>query len=218
MIDIIKLSLTLTIIGIFAALLIAFTNSKTSTKILEQKLLKESTSLQQIMPKGAVIKEMKSDNPQGPAQYWIGINGSDTSYAFKVSSQGYSSSIVSQICVDASGVVKGMNILDQGETPGLGTRVEEVITKNYIWNFFFAEKTSPEKPWFTQQFIGINILNDIAIEKNMGEWHTVSAEGHSDLKKRNAVTAITGSTISTRAVVKSITQQAKMCLISIKGN
>lgn len=217
MIDIIKLTVVLTITGIAAALLIAFTNSKTEAKIQMQQMQAQTVALQAIMPQGVTVNELKGEKKGQPSQYWVGVKDADTSYAFKLSSTGYSSTISYLVCVNAFGILEGMSILEQNETPGLGTRIQESISNKYIWNGLFAKKEAVS-PWFTEQFKGINVVNPIAIEKSLGEWHKISDDDRAKLLQKNAVTAITGATISTRAVVYGIESQAKAYLNAIKGN
>lgn len=217
MIDIIKLTVVLTLTGIAAALLISFTNSKTAAKIQAQQVQAQTAALQAIMPQGVVVTELKGAKAGEPSQYWMGVKDADTSYAFKLNSTGYSSTISYFVSVNAYGILEGMSVLEQNETPGLGTRMQEAISNNYIWNGLFKKKENVA-PWFTEQFKGINILNPVSIEKSFGEWHKLRDDDRAKLLQKNAVTAITGATISTRAVVYGIESQAKAYLNAIKGN
>ncbi len=218
MTDIIKLTVVLTVTGVAAAVLIAFTNSKTEAKIRDQAIQAQTSALENIMPPGVTITEMNGAAEKGlPPQYWTGINGTDTSYAFKAGSFGYSSTIYFLVCVSSDGKIQGMSILEQNETPGLGTRVQEVISNKYLWNGLFAKKEA-SSPWFTDQFKGVNIFKPVTIEKSYGEWHKVDENSRKKLLESNAVTAITGATVSTRAVVSGIESQAKKYLNAIKGN
>lgn len=217
MTDIIKLTVVLTLTGVVAALLIAFTNSKTEAKIRDQAIQAQTSALENIMAPGATITEVKGTTENGlPPQYWTGVNGSDTSYAFKAGSFGYSSTIVYLVCVSSDGTIQGVSILEQNETPGLGTRVQEVISNKYLWNGLFSKKEE-SSPWFTEQLKGVNIFKPVTIEKS-GEWHKMDKESREKLLQNNAVTAITGATISTRAVVSGIESHAKKYLNAIKGN
>ena len=64
-------------------------------------------------------------------------------------------------------------MLSQVETPGLGTKVEEV-------------KYGEDDPWFTRQFLG-KTANAVAVDKDGGD-----------------IQSITGATISSRALAKSV--------------
>jgi electron transport complex protein RnfG len=213
-----RLSIVLTVISCAAALLIAVTNMKTQERIASQQSAAQQEALECIMPRGVTITEKKMIPPSESesVSYWVGIGDTDTVYAFKVGSRGYSSVINYLVCTTPDGIITGMTVLDQSETPGLGSRVQETISKKYIWNGFGGpkEKTAP---WFSEQFRGISIDRPIAIEKNMGEWHQLGGEQRKTLIEKNGITAITGSTISTRAVTTGLGSKARMYLKAIRG-
>ena len=140
MADIIKLTVVLTIVSLTAALAIAFTNSKTKDRILEQNQIAEKSALEQIMPQNSEITEMHCSTAGCPSQYWIAKNENQTAYAFKISSRGYAGDIHYLVSVTEDGKIMGMSILEQSETPGLGARVSESISKKYIWNGLFGKK------------------------------------------------------------------------------
>jgi electron transport complex protein RnfG len=216
-IDIIKLTVVLTITGITAVFFIVFTHSKTESKIIQQQLQTQTSAFQTILPQGFTISELKGEKTGQPSQYWRAVKNTDTSYVFKLSSPGYSSNISYFICINTFGIIEGVTILEQNETPGLGARMNEIISNKYIWNGFFSKKEKLS-PWFTDQFKGINILNSITIEKSLGEWHKLNDGDRAKLLEKNAVTAITGATISTAAIAHGIESQANTYLNAIKGN
>ena len=76
--------------------------------------------------------------------------------------------------------VKGIKIVSQTETPGLGSRISE--------------------PFFTDQFAGVDI-NDIALSRNGGK-----------------IDAITGSTISSSAVVEAVRDTAMEKVKQLEGS
>lgn len=213
-----RLSIVLTVIACGAALLIAVTNMKTQDRIASQQIAAQQEALKRIMPEGVTITERKvALSPESDSvTYWTGCSATDTVYAFKVGSRGYSSVINYMVCTTPEGIITGMTVLDQSETPGLGSRVQETISKKYIWNGFGGpeEKTAP---WFSEQFRGISINRPVAIEKAMGEWHLLGEQQRSKLTGKNGITAITGSTISTRAVISGLSSKAKVYLKAIRG-
>lgn len=219
MIDMIKMTVVLTLIACAAALLIAFTNEKTEGRIAGQQAAAQEAALQQIIPSGATVTSSELVMPgvsEGRVPYWVVTAENATYYAFKVGGRGYSSTIQSLVCVDSTGSIIGMTILEQSETPGLGTRVQEVLSKKYFWNGLVGPKEQAS-PWFTEQFKGINLSKTVVIEKTIGEWHSVNDQGRVDLKSRNGITAITGSTISTRAVINSLSGNVMHYLQAIRG-
>lgn len=202
--DIIKLTATLVIISVVAGLAIAFTNGKTADKIALQKLQAEQEALKSVFPEGSEISAIENDTTIGN-KYWTSSRGGEvTGYAFKGSNRGFSSDIEFIAGVNSEGEILGLVILSQAETPGLGTRVEEVVSKKYIWNAFSKKKDSQKtNPWFTEQFRGITVRKDISVDKS-GEWHSKSEDEKKKLLEDNSVSALTGATISTKAVISGV--------------
>lgn len=202
--DIIKLTATLVIISIAAGLAIAFTNGKTADKIALQKLQAEQEALKAVFPEGSEISVIENDTII-EEKYWTSSKGGKlTGYAFKGSSRGFSSDIEFIAGVNPDGNILGLVILAQAETPGLGTRIEEIVSKKYIWNVLSKNDSNKKAtPWFTEQFRGITVREDIEIDKS-GEWHSRTENEKSALLKKNAVSALTGATISTKAVISGV--------------
>jgi electron transport complex protein RnfG len=218
MIDIVKMIIVLTLISCAAALLIAFANLKTAERIAGQQAAAQEAALKRIIPSGAVITEYKLalSSVNDSLRFWVASVAADTFYAFQVGSKGYSSTINYLVCVDTAGIISGMTVLDQNETPGLGTRVQEVLLKRYFWNGFIGPRERTV-PWFTEQFKGVSVNQSISIEKKIGEWHSLNDNARTALKNKNGITGITGSTISTRAITNGLNNKAKSYLKAIRG-
>ncbi len=210
MIDIIKLTVALMVISMVAGLAIGVANSKTKDKIAAQAQEAQKSALEAVFPEKVTIAEKKGKGDL-PAKYWTASNEKGfVGYAFEVSSRGYAGDIKYMVGVNPNGDILGMTVLEQSETPGLGSRVQEVASSKYIWNPM--AKSEKVKPWFTEQFEGLSSLKPIQIEKSLGEWHKIDNSGREQLKQRNAVSAITGSTISTRAVTRGIEEKVSVYL------
>jgi electron transport complex protein RnfG len=201
MIEMIKMIAALAIISALAGLAIGAANEKTRDKIAEQEKLAERAAIEAVFPQGAAIREEKGGGLL-PDRYWSASLGGATGYAFEVSGRGYSDDIKFMIGVDNSGKILGMSVLSHSETPGLGERVNEVASTEYVW--YPLGGGEPAKPWFTQQFEGLVALKPIGINKSVGEWHSLDERKREELRGKNEVTAITGSTISTRAFTSGI--------------
>ncbi|KMQ50482.1 Electron transport complex protein RnfG [Chitinispirillum alkaliphilum] len=216
MIDILKLAIALMVISLAAGLAIGVTNSRTKDKIAEQNELRLQSSLEMVFGNSVEIKEEQGDDDL-PDLYWSahsedGLQG----YAFEVASRGYAGEIRYIVGVDATGTITGITILEQSETPGLGSRIEEAASEDYIWTFLFSS-SEKSKPWFTQQFEGLSLTKPIGIESSAGEWHTLDSEKRNKLNEQNKITAITGSTISTRAVINGLEQDVAPYIKALKG-
>jgi len=102
--------------------------------------------------------------------YVIYEDGEKAGYAFTAAGGGYGGNIDILVGLDSGFEIKGISILSQTETPGLGARITESS--------------------FTDQFKGLS-ADSIALRSEGGN-----------------IDAITGATISSRAVVEAI--QGKM--------
>ncbi len=218
MLDTIKMVVVLTVISCVAALLIAATNERTKDRIARQKSEAETEALRKIMPPGVYLTEKKAyiSSLNDSLQYWIGISGSDTLYAFRLGARGYSGMIDYFASITREGIIYGMTVIEQNETPGLGSRLQEVISKKTIWQIFDGREEK-NAAWFSEQFRGVSVFKPIRIEKKLGEWHTLNKMEKEALIEKNGVTAITGSTISTRAVINGLNNKAMYYLKAIRG-
>ncbi|MBN2010670.1 RnfABCDGE type electron transport complex subunit G [candidate division KSB1 bacterium] len=173
--DIVKLGGILLLFSAIAGGALSVVNAITKPRIELQKKLVLERALTTALPmanKDAIVP-VEQDN----MLYYKGYKTPDkqdlVGYAFVASGKGYSSTIETMVGVDTTFTITGLSILQQVETPGLGTKIEEVR---------YGEST----PWFQDQFVD-KTWNGLAVDKDGGN-----------------ITSITGATISSRAVTKSI--------------
>jgi len=205
MVDMIKMIVALTIISALAGLAIGAAYDKTSEKIKEQETQAKQAAIEAVFPQGVAIKTERGGGAL-PETYWsAAANGALAGYAFEMSGRGYAGDIKFMVGVDKSGNILGLTVLSHNETPGLGSRVSEVASTKYVW--YPVGDDYPAKPWFTQQFEGLSSLKHIGINKTHGEWHGLDEQKRADLNNKNEVTAITGSTISTAAITRAISEK-----------
>ena len=150
------------LICIVAAGFLAGINALTSSRIIAQAQAEEEAGLKEVVPPGAHFEAVKSGEK---TLYYKAHDkeGRLIGVAFKALAKGYSSDIETLVGMLPDGTILAIKILNQNETPGLGSRVSE------------AE--------FTGQF------------KNK--------------KDLNNTQAITGATISSRAVIDSVKSKAE---------
>ena len=174
-----KLIIVLTLVCICSAVLLGLTYDLTSKKIEAQLEKIETEAVKVVLPTADKISEKNTDLP---TEYYEGYAGGKLiGYAFTGSGKGYSSTITIMIGVDTKMDIQGIKILSQQETPGLGTRVDEIVSKNTLWDVLEGKrKEDPKQPWFQAQFQGktLDTLNDIKF--------------------------ITGSTITSKAVLNIV--------------
>jgi electron transport complex protein RnfG len=204
MLDMFKMIAALTIISALAGLAIGAANEKTKDKIAEQEIWAAQEAVKAVFPEGVIPKEATGGG-RLPDRYWTAALGGAVGYAFEVTGRGYAGDIKFMVGVEHNGRILGVSVLSHGETPGLGDRVNEVASAGYVWRPSGGGESA--KPWFTRQFEGLSALTPIGINKAAGEWHVLDEGKREELRGKNEVTAITGSTISTRAFTKSISEK-----------
>ncbi len=119
-------------------------------------------------------------------------------YAALGQAQGYSSAIKTMVGLSPdTEKVLAIKILAQSETPGLGTRVMEIATTKTLWKLLMGggepATAEPLTPWFQEQFRD-KTINQLVVVRE------------ADPTK---IQAITGATISTKAVVASVDNAIK---------
>lgn len=186
--DILKLGGILGFVTILAAAILAIVNGITQPLIEAQRVmaLQEAVSLALPVTSPTSIRSVPADTKE--PLFFVGLDSTDSSkiagYAFVAVGKGYSSSIRTMVGVDTSMKIVGLKVLSQSETPGLGTKVEEI-------------KYGEKDPWFLRQLIG-KLGPKLAVTKDGGE-----------------IEAITGATISSRALANSIVAGIKQLKLNL---
>ncbi|MCI0513527.1 FMN-binding protein [candidate division KSB1 bacterium] len=172
--DMLRLGAILFLVTGIASALLAFVNLKTKPYILAQKQREEVQARSQALP-GADPTAI--DKQKGG--YFIGYKTAEkkeiAGYIFTAEGKGYAKNIKTMFGVDTAGVIQGLKITDQEETPGLGTKIQEV-------------RYGETQPWFQQQFIN-----------KKGSQLFLKRENASGM-----IDGITGATISSQAVTSSV--------------
>jgi len=204
--DIVKATIIITVIGFISAFSLSFMKKITQEPIAKQEQEKKLAALALVLPGYTVQLEKTVTIDDTPFTYWIATKEENkvvkTAWAFLAQKKGYGGPVQSIVGVDESGTILGFSILSQNETPGLGARCVEVASNETFLDHFVTKNIAnkEEISWFQEQFVGLNASKPIAIRKK-GDWHKEMKE---ELLQHNAVTAITGATITTKAVTQSI--------------
>ncbi len=174
--NILKLSIVLFIIAGFSAFLLSLVYSVTQPRIIKNEIKKEQENIKIIMPN--VKSFEKKDN------YYIIYSDTEKKnvigYIFKTSAKGYGGDVVCNIGININGEVTGVVVVSHSETPGLGSKIEEV-------------KKGEKEPYYLRQFKG-KTKDKINFEN---------------------IEAITGATISSRAVLNCVKEAFKI-FVAIK--
>ena len=120
-----KLSSALVVVAMVCALTLALIYKQTAPIIEEQKQLLLERSLQ------TVLSADKYTKHEQDMVYYEAVreDGRIIGWCLPVQGKGYGGSIEILVGVDTSGTITGVKVLDQKETPGLGTKIVEKSAK-----------------------------------------------------------------------------------------
>ena len=177
-----KMIIVLSVITMFAGIILSTWDGVTRPAIEAYKLAELKKAISEVLPPYDHYDEVN----KGPFTVYVGkseASDSTVGIACEVVGSGFQGkiSIMLGITPDLTHLT-GVKILEQIETPGLGTKITEDPTN----------KSDPF--WFTNQFIGLYTQPAIEVVKNMAP------------QKNTEIQAITGATITSKAVVKIINQ------------
>jgi len=196
--EFLKLAGTLTVIALVASL--GLSAAYKATHEIKEQYDREARegARRDVLPgaEDAVFEEVPTDSivDGQPFVYYAARAAAGSpevlGYTLTAYGKGYSSTIVAMVGVDPSFAVTGLRIISQRETPGLGTKVQEVLSKNTLWQVLSGRAVEEigARPWFEVQFEGRD------------------AEGLKVVKSRSedGILAITGATVSSEAVAGSV--------------
>ena len=183
--EMLRYGVILGVICLAATGLLATVNAVTKTKIADEAEKELQSSLKEVLP-GASSFEAVKDGDKIAYYKALDTDNRSAGIAFVASSKGYSSVIETLAGLKPDGTIAAIKVLRQNETPGLGNRIVEV--KSSATFMALVRGSKPEgsaQPWFQEQFA----------DKRIGELGSVQA--------------ITGATISSRAVIESVRAKAE---------
>ena len=208
MINIIKPTFVLVIVAFISSLVLSHIDKITKPDILRQAQEKQDRALALVLPGYKISKKETVTIRKKTFRYWVAVKQEKGSvkkaYAFEASSPGYSGEVKSMVGVDEKGTLLGLSILKQTETPGLGARCEEIATSVTFLGFLQGKNSPPDEitqPWFQYQFNGLSLMKPVKIAKK-GDWKPSIKD---ELLAKNSITAITGATITGKAVITGLT-------------
>ncbi|MFC1621740.1 FMN-binding protein [Candidatus Omnitrophota bacterium] len=184
--NVLRFVIVLFSVNLVAASILAGVYQITKPRIEAQEALVRERALKEVMP------ESVGDRIEAVSEeYWKvykGSSGKAGGHIFIARKYGYSSVIETMVGIKTDGTITGVAILNQNETPGLGAKIVEIVSDKTIVKAIkgiFSKEKAHEKelsPYFTKQF----------------EERSVKSIDISNID------AITGATISSKAVVDSI--------------
>jgi len=145
-----KFGIILGSICLIATLVLAVTYEVTKPKIEAQRKAEEESALKMVMPEAESFVEKNIDG----IDYFDALKGTSLiGYCIKITGNGYNGYIRMIVGIDRQGMIKGLEILEQAETPGLGSRITEV-------------RPGEKEAYFLKQFKG-KLAENLAIKKNI---------------------------------------------------
>jgi Na+-translocating ferredoxin:NAD+ oxidoreductase subunit G len=118
--EILKPTITLFVICLVTAILLAVTNQMTRDKIVAMNKQTESTSRQVVLPGTTEFEDSKDGT------YAIGKSENDiTGYVFTTKSKSYGGDLSVMTGISKDGKVTGVVILEISDTPGLGLNAQK---------------------------------------------------------------------------------------------
>jgi RnfABCDGE-type electron transport complex G subunit len=199
-----RLAGTLTAIALVASLGLAVAYDATHAVKEQYDLAEQERARREVLPdaESAVFEEVTTDSiVSGKPFVYYTARAAEGSrdvlgYTFIAYGKGYSSTLVTMVGVDAAFAVTGISIVSQQETPGLGTKVQEIASRNTLWQVIGGKAVEEVglRPWFQTQFDGRS-EDGLRVVKTRGE---------------DGILAITGATISSEAVTGSVRRGVAM--------
>lgn len=174
-----KMIVVLTLIVTISGGVLSSWDSYTAPKIQHHRLVELRAAIADVLPEHDHYDELVL--PELTLYVGETASGEPVGVAFIARGSGFQGliSIMAGVGMDFSRLT-GIKVLEQIETPGLGTKI-------------VVDPTHKENPlWFSEQFVGVKIDSEMTVIKNRPP--TMETE----------IQAITGATISSRAVVKII--------------
>lgn len=200
--DWLKFPVVLTIVSIISAASLAGLWAVTLPEKERIQAAITEKSLNVVLPEANFFVEKEATAGGKRIEYREALkDGEVIGYAAEGEGTGYSSIVRVMVGVDKDLNIQGIEVLSQKETPGLGDQVMAIKSKKTWWTVITG--TSPDesqlRPWFQEQFNGKNA--PVAVQKDGGK-----------------IEAITGATISSRAVCHAVNQAVEDIKSAVKSN
>lgn len=117
-----RFAFILGLIALSAGGLLAVVNAVTAPRIAAQAELEEQAALKELLPEAAAFTPVF----RGDAVFFykgLDKNGKLLGVLFKAAGKGYSGMIETMVCMDTQAGIKAIKVLNQNETPGLGSKI-----------------------------------------------------------------------------------------------
>jgi RnfABCDGE-type electron transport complex G subunit len=161
-----RLVVVLAAISFVSALALGFVYESASPRIEKQKLVADELARRSVLPEAVlgVFVPVETDG----FVYYRGYRNADTTdlvgYTLKARGRGYASYIETIVGVDSGGRITGIKITSEQETPGLGTKIEEVKSTKTVLDALkeAAGKGAPKK--VSVEIVGDGARRSVEVE------------------------------------------------------
>ncbi len=173
---------TLTIIGLLAAVILAGMNHVTGERIEHKQQTRALAAIAEMLPADSYDNELLDDRIEvdidgfdRPARvYRARLSGEPVAMVVDLTTpRGYSGDIRLLVAVDVAGTVMGVQVLEHRETPGLGDRIE------------------PRRTDWLKQFVGRSLADP-------------EPEGWAPDRRGGEFDTLTSATITVAAIVEAV--------------
>lgn len=125
--EILRPTVTLTLICLLVAALLAGTNLLTAEKIAEQEEAAARAARELVLPGVKDFEEKQATDAAGESvSYYIGKDGGEVAgYVFTTSASSYGGPVQVMTGIQADGTVSGVELLSIDDTPGLGMNAQK---------------------------------------------------------------------------------------------
>jgi electron transport complex protein RnfG len=195
----IKFTVVLGLITIAAGLGVSGVYQLTRGTIDKKKADSFAAALEAVFPEAdSFVSSTTGEAWDGSEGFGLaGKDGGKIGYLAVGEGKGYASTIRVMVGVNPDFSIKSIRILEQSETPGLGERTKEVASDRTVWQaagevvgaLEMTEEAGEAHPWFQVRF------DDLRIE---------NLDGFVTNPDQKGVQAITGATITSRAVMDAV--------------
>ncbi len=180
----IKMMLVLTLITMLSGGVLAYWDAFTQPRILYHREQALKKAVAEVLPTYENYEQVVADG----MTFYIGKVGDKiVGVAFQADGSGFQGNILMMVGVTPEfAEITGIIVLEQVETPGLGTKI-------------VTDPTNKSKPlWFREQFKGVAADAEITVVKN------IAPANNSEIQ------AITGATITSKAIVRIVSQYTNL--------
>jgi Na+-translocating ferredoxin:NAD+ oxidoreductase subunit G len=197
-----------------AVFALSIINGITAPVIMERENKKFYQAVTSVMPGFDIIERDGHAMVNGRDLYYItGEKKEDVishrAYAVTAECMGPRGPISAVAGIDENGIILGVSIIRHSESPGPGSRIDEVEKFHSFHDRFFenSEMYGDAAPWFQEQFRGLDTKKRIRIVRS-SEWRAGDIAFRKELIERNSITAIRGADAVTIAVRDGIQSTA----------